>query len=552
MILASTLLLLPASLLQGPVNLPDVAIPMRDGKALAADVFLPPKPGKYPCVLIQTPYGKESLGRPIGGESKPAGELGRGAVSDTLGLLDRAHYAYVVVDWRGFHGSRAALRGVDKRKWRRGQDGFDCVEWCAAQAWCDGKVGTWGGSALGKVQLDTAAEHPPHLVCAVPLIAAMGQRYEFYYEGGIYHEGHNKMLDLLGFGVGAKVRAAPLPGAPLWKFAKAFTYHPEKIGVPCLMITGWWDHFPGFIIRTFEDILAKGGPRARKGSRLLIGPWDHVGVGLKKQGDLEFPGAELASARAAKAFLDFHLRGIRNGWDETPRVRWWQCGENRWHEAASWSGIEREAAALSLRGKRILLPGEEPRKGEKAAPLHYVYDPHHPSPTLGGANLPPMKHGPTRQNALLGRKDGLVFRTRLLEKPLELDGNAELAFRFRCNRKDCDFTARLCDQDEEGDLVLVADAAQRAKLRNGKVELLEPGKSYAITLRFPVTAWTFLSGHRLVLVVSSGNWPRYERNPNTGADFWDPDQALAVEVTLLQDGSHSPVLKLSRRVRPRD
>ncbi|MFQ5747867.1 MAG: CocE/NonD family hydrolase [Planctomycetota bacterium] len=552
MILAPALLLLSAAPLQGQAVRRDVSIPMRDGKALLADVFLPPKPGKHACVLIQTPYGKESLGRPIGGDWTPVGEIGRGAVSDTLGILDRAHYAYVVVDWRGFHGSRAAMQGVDKRKWRRGLDGFDCVEWCAAQDWCNGKVGTWGGSALGKQQFDTAVEQPPHLVCAVPLIAAMGQRHEFYYEGGIYLEGHNKMLDLLGFGVGQKVRQAPLPDAPLWRFAKAFTYHPERIAVPCLLITGWWDHFPDFVIRTFEDVRSRGGPQAQKASRLLIGPWDHVGVGLKKQGDLEFPGAELASARAAKAFLDFHLRGVRNGWDDTPRVRYWQCGENRWHEAASWSGIPREEVALRLRGGTILLPGEEPPKREGEAPLHYTYDPRHPSPTLGGANLPPMKHGPTRQNALLDRKDQLVFRTKTLETPLELNGNAELGFRFLCNRKDCDFTARLCDEDEEGSLVLVVDAAQRARLRRGKVELLDPGKSHAIALRFPVTAYTFVPGHRLALIVSSGNWPRYERNPDTGAGFWDPDQALDVEVALLQDRSNAPLLKLPRRIRSED
>jgi len=175
----SAVVVLALALLAAPLHAQDepwtaeqtaVAIPMRDKASLAADVFLPPTPGKYPAVVVQTPYDRTLLRAALRG------------VGDK-GFWDREHYAYVVVDWRGFFGSKNAGRPGAAR---RGLDGFDVVEWTAAQSWCDGKVGTWGPSALGRIQLDTAQEAPPHLVCCVPLVAPIGQRYEDYYEGGVF------------------------------------------------------------------------------------------------------------------------------------------------------------------------------------------------------------------------------------------------------------------------------------------------------------------------------------------------------------------------------
>ncbi len=481
----------------------DVRIPMRDGKDLAADVYLPPKPGRYPAVLIQTPYNKRHLGAPIGTGRGDGGEVGRGAVSDTLGLLDREHYAYVVVDWRGFFGSKAAMEGVSREKWRRGQDGYDCVEWAAAQPWSDGKVGTWGGSALGKQQLDTALEHPPHLVCCVPLIAALGQEYSFYYPGGVLLEAHVKTLDVLGFGVSRMVLAQPREDAPVWKLAGRATYRPQEIQVPLLMITGWWDHFPDQIVRTFEDIVSRGGRQAREHSRLLIGPWDHVGVGLSKQGDRSFPGAERASAEAAKAFFDRWLRGADNGWDRAPRVRWWRINEEGWGEAESWSGLRRETRAVPLGG------------GDRT----YACDPRDPSPTLGGANLPPLKHGPTDHSALERRKDVLAFSVSL-DKPERVNGAAELSFEATVDRPSCDFIARLCDV-VDGKPMHLADAVRRVRP--------VPGERTRVRLRFPATAVT---ARELRVYLSCSNWPRYERNPHTGADHWDEKAALPAAVTV--------------------
>ncbi|MCI0341525.1 MAG: CocE/NonD family hydrolase, partial [Planctomycetales bacterium] len=396
----------------------DIRIPMRDGKALAADLYLPGKPGKYPVVLVQTPYGKGGLARAILAGEDEGNEVSRGTVSDMARIRDRDRTGTCVVDWRGFHGSRdAGTAGPG----RRGLDGYDCVEWLAAQEFCDGRVGTWGGSALGRQQFETAATHPPHLVCCVPLIAPLGQVYEGYYEGEVLLESHVRTLDLLGFGVSRTVRAFPRPDAPAWRLARSRTYRPEAIEVPCLLITGWWDQYPDQILQTFEDLLARSGAKTRTHSRLLVGPWDHVSVGAARQGDLQFPGAAGASGAVAKAFLDRFLLGEENGWEQAPRVRYWQAGEG-WRSAESWSGVARETRLLRLRPDGAIAPGD-PVPGSRTL----RGDPSRPAPTLGGANLPPVPHGPRDQSPLGKRDDVLSWETPPLDAPLRLNGNAELA-----------------------------------------------------------------------------------------------------------------------------
>ncbi len=487
----------------------DVAIPMRDGKSLAADVYLPPRAGRYPAVLIQTPYDKKRLGAPIAETTPTPGVAARGALSDYRGLLDREHYAYVIVDWRGFYASRPAKVAARPGKWRRGMDGYDCVEWVAAQSWCDGKVGTWGGSALGRVQFDTAMEQPPHLVCSVPLIAPLGQEYEQYYEGGIPLEAHVKGLDFLGFEASGRVRSSARPDDPLWTLARRLTYHPERIEVPCLFITGWWDNFPDLILKAFEDLVAQGGPAARTHSRMLVGPWDHVSIGVSDQGERKFPGAELESARMAQQFFDRFLRGVENGWEEVPRLRYWSIDEEGWREAESWSGIQRGVLTPAVSGSR----------------WEYRNDPKKPTPTLGGANLPPLKHGPWDQGALEQREDVLTWATGPFETPVRVAGNVELSFEFKADRATCDFLVRLCSVDADGKPMLLADVGRR-------VRGIEPGVTGRVRLRFPALAF---AARELRLYVASTHWPRYERNPHTGADFWDEAAALPLSVVIEPD-----------------
>ncbi|MBK8205452.1 MAG: CocE/NonD family hydrolase [Planctomycetes bacterium] len=518
----------------------DMQVPMRDGKTLAANILLPKKQGKYPCILVQTPYDKNRLGREYGDKSS---EGGRGS-EKAFAQFDRDNFAYAFVDWRGFYGSKAAMQGVQRGKWKRGQDGYDCVEWIAKQDWCNGKVGTWGGSALGKQQFDTAAEQPPHLVCCAPLIAYQGNRYEAYYEGGVALEAHVKSLDRLGFGVGELVAANPLPNR-LWQFVRSTSYKPDKIAVPCLMVSGWWDNYPREVVEQFEDLLAKGTAGAKE-SKLVMGPWSHTAIDVPNQGDQMFKDAEDYSTKITKQFFDFYLREIKDsGWEKQPRVHAYQCGEG-WATGESWAKLRGKAVAMHLHadGK---VDASAPAEPTTEAPLtrQYTYDPKKPSPTIGGQNLPPLDHGPKELSVLEKRADVLAYTTAALDKPLRVRGEIELTVPLSCNRVDTDIHVRLCDTDESGKTYLVGETIQRAKLRDGKAtQALKPGEVYELTLQFAPHAYTWAKGHKLKLIITGGNSPRYERNTHTGADAWDEAKALDVAVTIYHDAKRAPKLTL--------
>ena len=465
-----------------------VPVPMRDGVILYADVYRPAGEGTYPVIVSRTPYSTERY---------PS------AYTSAV-YFSRRGYVYVFQDVRGRHESEGTWEPFRDDI----EDGYDTVEWAASQPWSNGKVGTWGGSALGKQQLDTAAERPPHLVCCVPLIAAMGSSYEVFYEGGVLLDAHVQRLDQLGFKIGRQVRAVPRRDAFLWGLVRRNSYRPQAIAVPCLFITGWWDNYPDLVLETFEDIVARGGPAAREGSRLLIGPWDHVSIGLAKQGAATFEGAKQESGRAARAFLDHWLLGTKNGWPKTPRVRYWQVGAGRWNATAAWSGAKRVSSVLKLFGK-------EPRR--------WQYDPRKPPPTLGGANLPPLPHGPTDHRQLGRRDDVLAYATEAFREPVVVQGSVELSFRARTNRVSADFIARLC-WTEDGKSVLLAEKALRVR---GAVN-----QEHTVTIRFQAHAFTIPKGRGLVLYLGCGASPRYERNPHTGADHWDEKTALPVTIEV--------------------
>jgi len=189
-------------------------IPMRDGQSLAADIYLPKSSGKHPVVLIQTPYNKAPM------RSWWQGEGRWGANS----LFTDSNYAFVVTDWRGKFASQSAQ--VPGKQPNIGQDGFDTIAWIVKQEWSDGKVATWGLSALGRVQYETARENPPNLVCAVPIVMPLDLDYDTYFPGGVMWEEFALMLSRIGFG--ATIRdnlAARSVKNEAWRPAHAFPQH---------------------------------------------------------------------------------------------------------------------------------------------------------------------------------------------------------------------------------------------------------------------------------------------------------------------------------------
>src|SRR6056300_1463067 len=201
----------------------DIYIPVRDGAELEADVYIPEGVDSAEVILIQTPYNKDFF----------QFSLPMGVGTD----LDDQPFIWVIVDWRGFYGSMpAADPDAD-----RGEDGYDICEWISEQDWHRDRIGTWGPSALGGIQYQTAREDHPNHTCAVPLVATGHQSYDSYFTGGVLEEARLYQLDALGYGLSPIVLANPYDNL-IWAAAESGSWFPSILKIPTLQIGGWYDH----------------------------------------------------------------------------------------------------------------------------------------------------------------------------------------------------------------------------------------------------------------------------------------------------------------------
>jgi len=482
-----------------------VRIPLADGGALAADVLAPADDARRPAIVVQTPYGREHF-RPD-------------AVLD-----DVDGYAFVVVDVRGRHGSRdvPTRPGYDVRR----RDGFDTVEWVAAQPFCDGHVGTWGPSALGQQQFRTAEAAPPHLRCAVPIVSGFGWRYGTFHPGGVLREEYARTIDRLGFGAGGLIREHPLDDVA-WKFV-ARAAAPERVAVPTLMIGGWYDLHGDELPADFATLVARSAPAVRDAHRLLIGPWTHhFTASSSDAATAAHDAATVGVARAAvAAWFGRWLRGVAA--PPTPRVRYAVLGTDRWETADAWPPASAPTTLfLAPDGALVDAP---PSTATSAAPfavtsVAFPHDPAAPVPTVGGANLDPaLPSGPRDQRrGVLDHPGVVAFATAPRTTPLALRGAVRATLVVAVTASDpasptpldADVHVRLCDVAPDGTATLLADAARRMSLR-GSFASRQPvvaGAAYDVELVFPDLAADVAAGHHLLVAVAGSNAPRYEVSP---------------------------------------
>jgi len=521
-----------------------VQIPMRDGQSLAADVYLPKGGGKYPVVLIQTPYNKDPMHPWWLGEGR------WGANS----LFTDANYAFVVVDWRGKFGSKGAqIPGKQRRPGsitnaatNIGQDGFDAIAWIVKQEWSNGKVATWGLSALGRVQYETARENPPNLVSAVPMVMPLNLDYDAYFPGGVLWEEFALQLGRIGFGTAIRdnLAARPLKNE-VWRAMAANFVKGEEFRIPMLFIGGWFDIYTDGVISAFETVRAKGGEKARAHSRLIMGPWVHR-VDQVKNGQLEFPTANYFGMKKARAFIDYWVRGAPNGFDKTEApITYFQMGANEWRTTENWPPKDSREQAYYFGAEKTL--STQPPMSE-APPLTFRYDPANPAPTIGGHVLTPeLQPGPADQREKVeSRSDTLVFSTPELEKDLAITGKVKVKLFVASDRTDTDFTAILTDVYPDGRSMSVTEGIRRMRLRNSttKEELLKPGEVYPVTIELTNTALTFLKGHRVRVIISSSNYPKYALNLNDGGPMYRKGAGLVATNTVYADKQRPSALIL--------
>ena len=545
---------------QGPFAYePDVKIPMRDGVKLAANIFRPKGDGAWPAILIRTPYGKQDEKWPGGKDYASKG------------------YVMVVQDCRG----RGKSEGIWEPFLNEAQDGFDTQEWIGQQPWCNGKIGASGGSYVGWTQWASARNASRYLKAMSPIVP-FGNTYEdLAYSGGAM------MLGLL-MGWGEAVGGVPLDTnqqhqaycyLPLRNFADQFNkqvpylrewvQHPtyddywkkrgvdydyRDITVPILNIGGWYDIFSKTTLDLATGVRTQSRSlSARTNQYVIMGPWGHV-VAVRKTGHLDFGSeAELKVYSRQWDWYEYWLKGRDKGIRKWPPYYLFIMGENKWRGENEWPirrtryppyYLNSSGRANTLRGDGILnLASPEARHGKED---HYTYDGNKPVPTTGGNNIVGASAGPEDQTQVEEREDVLVYSTPPLEQAVEVTGPVKLVLYAASSAQDTDFTGKLVDVHPDGKAYNLCEGILRASYRQGlnKSVLLKPGKAQLFDVDLWVTSNLFQRGHRIRLEVSSSNFPRFDRNPNSGKPFGTDTELLAASQTIFHDRQHPSHLLL--------
>lgn len=499
-------------------------VEMRDGIKLHTNVYLPSAEGDFPLpvIFVRTPYNAN---------------LWDFFVTEISEITDVRRYILVVQDTRG----RFLSEGIDSvfldDGWRDGKwDGYDAIEWIAQQSWCNGKIGMWGGSALGITQYLAAGAVPPHLVCCFPLVASWNMYEDCAFPGGEFRK-----YDVEGWLAQQKSEYMkdyffkhPSYDEE-WEYLDVGT-RKELVKVPMFHVGGWYDFFSSGPPRAFYDLQYYGADGARNNQKLLMGPWTHS-VGKNQAGELVYPeNANVDFDTLFFPWFDYWLKdSLQNGIEELPEVTYYLMGPvgeegdwNTWRTADTWPlpSFKMEFY-LHEENKLDTIPPQAPEK-----PDSFLYDPGDPVPTIGGNNLI-LPRGPYDQTPTLGRSDVVLFASKEIKEPIEITGNVEVYLFASSDRLDTDFTAKLMDEYPDGRNMLLCDGIIKARYWNGfrYEELLEPGKIYEFKINLGPIAYVFTPGHRIKLAISSSNYPKYEINPNTGEPFGkETDTLLALNV----------------------
>jgi putative CocE/NonD family hydrolase len=503
-----------------------VRVPMRDGVKLVANVFRPATEGRFPTIVVRTPYGKN--GSSV--EGRWFAEQG---------------FAYVAQDCRGRHDSE----GGEFRPLRNeAEDGFDTIEWAAAQSWSNGNVGTVGGSYLGWVQWLAATKRPPHLKCMVPLVSPPDPFYNLPYQYGAFSPMNFDWVNLTSDHDNQEltdrdreraykhlplITIDELAGRPskTWRewvehpffddYWKAVSYesHYDKIDLPVLNISGWYDDDQPGTTRNYTAMRKLG----RSNQKLLMGPWPHAVNSTTRLGALDFgPTARIDIRTTQKRWFDRWLGGVDNGVDREPPVRLFVMGENAWRDEDDWPIPRTRWTKYYFHsgGKANTLDGDgtlstDPPGDEKAD--HYTYDPEKPTPFLTALSSSQIG-GPDDYRSVQGRDDVLVYTSAPFDEATEVMGPITVTLQAATSAPDTDWTAMLCDVYPDGRSLRLCDGIIRARYRESleSPTLREPGKVYEYTIDCWSTSMKFPKGHRLRIQVASAAFPKFDRNPNTG------------------------------------
>jgi hypothetical protein len=580
----SLLLLLATSLFAAesyPVKVErGVSVKMRDGVMLRADIFRPDTEGKFPVLLQRTPY--------------------RRAVTwgyDVDFAQRAASHGYVVFlqDVRG--------RYTSDGEWypflHESEDGYDTIEWIAAQPYSDGRVGMFGGSYVGATQLLAAIAHPPHLAGICPIVTASDYHNGWTYQGGAFEQWFNESWssglaqDILTRQIERtpsppeEVNVLPLTAYPIFNPNPAsvinvsastiapyfldWLAHPSyddywrrwsieehytDIRVPALHVAAWYDIFLGGSLRNYIGLKARAASaETRNGQHLLVTIGGHAGDG-RKIGEVDFgPEAEkFNEGEVTLHWYDFLFKGTRNEFVTGKAVKIFVMGINQWRDEDEWPLARAKSTKFFLhsQGRANTSHGNGSLSTLAPGPEHsdeFVYDPAKPVPTIGGPLCCDSDHlapGPRDQRTVEERDDVLVYSTPPLAHDLEVTGPVRLELFAVSSAVDTDFTAKLLDVAPDGTAINLTEGILRVRYRDSQatpVPLIR-GQPYLLSIDLWATSNVFRTGHGLRLELSSSNFPRFDRNLNTGKLAANSATWVKATNSILHDAAHPSALIL--------
>lgn len=578
-----------------------VMVRMRDGVSLSTDIYMPKNAkGKLPVILWKTPYNE--------------GKLKGGTMRYALESVKRG-YIFIVQNERGRYFSEGKWEILGNPQ----TDGYDTLSWIAEQDWSNGKVGTLGCSSSAEWQLALAGlNHPAH-AAMVPMASGAGigkvgrfQEQGNWYTGGvprnlffvwlygvdnplraqlpaiadekmrarirayddldpakpkvdwnkqIKHLPVDQLLSSLGEPAGTfEELIKRSPGDPAWN--KGGLYHEGMgWGVPALWFNSWYDVSIGPNLELFNHARAAGTDKEASANQYaVVAPVPHCQfarlgpntvVGERSMGDTSFD-----VDGAVYGWFDRWLKGETRAFpSNTPKVRYFEMGANKWQNAGAWPPENVKPMRLYLRsgGKANSLYGDgrlaadAPAANEAAD--RYRYDPMNPTQTIGGGdccNGGIVIPGAFDQRPVEARSDVLVYTSDPLPKPISVAGFVDAVLKVSSNAKDTDFAVKLVDVAPDGTAWIIGDTIFRARYRNGydKPEMLKSGEVVTIRPTPIATAIQFGAGHRIRVEVSSSNFPKFVRNLNTGGANESEKTGVIADNAVHHDSGNQSYIEL--------
>ena len=530
----------------------DVKVTMRDGIRLSTNIYRPESDGKFPALLMRTPYGN-------GGAGNRQGHF----------FAERG-YVFVVQDTRG----RFESEGIFYPIIFEAEDGLDTHRWLTEQPWCDGSIGTHGGSYVGMTQWMPALQGSPNVKAMFPVVA-YSENYTVHYQNGanqlrLFTHWYTMITAPFDFDmeeyqrdtINRVNRHLPLFDQDTqvgWRlpFMRDTIQHPEndryweqmkydgkyQNNKAAVFITaGWYDLFTSQNLKNFTEMTKPSiAPDIHARQKLMVGPWGHGIPGNGTLGVLDFGKESVIDLQEIMLrWFDCHVKGIDNSIMEEPPVKIFVMGDNVWRYENEWP-LERTKYTqfyFHSKGRANTKDGDGTLSTarQKDEPVDsYIYNPDDPVPSMpDSSTFNAFIYFPIDHSVLEGREDILVYSTPLLTKDIEVTGPVEVILYAASTASNTDFTGKLLDVYPDGRAVYICDGIIRASFRNGSTNTsnIEPGKVYEYHIDLWATSNVFKKGHRIRVEISSSNFPRFDRNLNIGRTIATETERMKAEQTI--------------------